>query len=651
MRFNKWFAIATTFRYLIGFLFFLFGLVFSSNQAYPLIILPNSVSDPALHTDDDLKGMAIITPASEVYEKRDIQVVERPYGLPDLRRIGRRTPPFSSGFTERGRFDEQFQAVHLSQDQNQSGSEKDQNNPNRDPLSDLYEIGVRVEEGCKLMEGCHEVHPPISPKDVTALDGTFMQPASLLDSQIPGFFEEVNSLGMEIVILQNLRTKKGDGCIEEECCANGDYQWISNFPAKLDLILEEAAKRDIQVFVGLVLTTHNICPLSFYKEPNSSLTIEDTRKTVIQLEKIYGSHPAFVGWYIPDEPSLSEWIQPSLAYPYYARLVHSIRRNSAKPILVSPHLTNITSLSPTEVARRAQSFRSATGVDILLWQDNAGVEGLKIEWASTPHTIGDYLQKIVEMMGQDSTWSVHEAFNCCVKLAETETGSAYHPASMVRFTEQLAQAEQASVGRKISWIQQHHFGTVDPCHHLEAGRLLSAYRAYFEHAGEFLFPDRYFWLTPPDLHYSDEGNEMFNWRIGDPNDFTNVEWVGIDVSESGYAELVMDLGEERIIEWIGFHMLSNPEVGIHFPKDLTLACFSKDQLWQGVDRWVLPVTPERNISEYLFANTEPLSKKCSKIKATLTGTQWIFMSEVELVAEVLPGNDVERVWISDILIP
>jgi hypothetical protein len=82
-----------------------------------------------------------------------------------------------------------------------------------------------------------------------------------------------------------------------------------------------------------------------------------------------------------------------------------------------------------------------------------------------------------------------------------------------------------------------------------------------------------------------------------------------------------------------------------------LACFSKEQLWQGIDRWILPIIPESNISEYLFANTEPLSKKCSKVKATLTGTQWIFMSEVEMVAEVLPEKDVERVWNSDILIP
>jgi len=650
MRFNKWFASVTTFRYLIGFLLFLLGLVFSSNQAYPPINLPSSLSDPAPEKVDVLRDMDFTTPTAEVYEREEIKVMERSSVPSNFPQISRSPPPFSRDFTEFGGFDGQFQTVHLYQDQYQPNREKDHPNPNRGQVTDLDEVGAQVEEDCTLFEGCHKVHPPINPKDVGDLDGTFMQPASLPSSEIPGFFDEINSLGMNTVILQNLRTK-GDGCVGEECCASGDYHWISSFPEKIDFILEQAAKHDIQIYVGLVLTTHNICPLSFYQEPNSSLTIEDTRITVIQLEEIYGSHPALAGWYIPDEPSLSEWIQPSLAYPYYAGLVNSIRRNSAKPILVSPHLTNITSLSPIEVARRAQSFRNATGVDILLWQDNAGVEGLKIDWAPTAHTIGDYFKKIVEMMGPDSTWSVHEAFNCCVKLAETETGSAYHPASMVRFSEQLAQAEQASVGHKISWIQQHHFGTVDPHHHLEADRLLSAYRAYFEHAGEFLMPDRYFWLTPPDLHYSDGGNEMFNWRIGDPNDFTNVEWVGIDVSESGYAELVLDLGEERVIEWIGFHILNNPEVGIHFPKELTLACFSKEQLWQGIDRWILPIIPESNISEYLFANTEPLSKKCSKVKATLTGTQWIFMSEVEMVAEVLPEKDVERVWNSDILIP
>jgi hypothetical protein len=466
-------------------------------------------------------------------------------------------------------------------------------------------------------------HPP--------LDGTFMQPATLDYNDIPAYFDEIRGLGMDIVIIQNVRTKE-TACEGEDCCTSKKFRWVQDFPAKLGWILDQAGKRGIEVFVGLDLTSHGLCPLNFYEEPNASLTIDDTRKAIAQVMQKFGNRPALSGWYLPDEPSLGGWIRPELAYDYYSSLVSTIKRVSSKPILVSPNLVGVQALSPNELAYRALSFRNATGVDILLWQDAAGAEGAKLKWSSYSRSFSDYLSAIVHSLGGDATWSVHEAFNCCVISSGAENGAAYRPASLVRLLAQFEDVESLPIAKKITWIQQHHFGSVDTSRHFESSRLLDAYKAQFGLADEYLqAAESYDWIDEPEPVYNDRGNEMFNLLIGNPNDFTNAEWVGIDGKRNGKAEIVIDLGAERTINWIGFHLMSMPQVGIRFPKGLSLACLSPATTWDEIGRWEMPIKDDGMISEYLFSNSYPLESVCSTIKATLYGEEWIFISEIEIV--------------------
>ena len=65
----------------------------------------------------------------------------------------------------------------------------------------------------------------------TALDGTFMQPASLGYKEIPAYFDEIRELGMDTVIIQYIRTKEVS-CVGEDCCKSDDFHWLPNFPAK-----------------------------------------------------------------------------------------------------------------------------------------------------------------------------------------------------------------------------------------------------------------------------------------------------------------------------------------------------------------------------------------------------------------------------------
>jgi hypothetical protein len=484
----------------------------------------------------------------------------------------------------------------------------------------------------------------------TALDGTFMQPASLGYKIIPAYFDEIRELGMDTVIIQYIRTKEM-GCIGEDCCKSDEFHWLPNFPAKLGWILDQAQENDIDVYVGLDLTSHGLCPQDFYKEPNVSLTIEDTRKTIILLVKRYGHHPALMGWYIPDEPSLSEWTQPELAYNYYAGVVQSIRRASSKAILISPHLLELELRTPVEMAYRALNFQNNTGVDIFLWQDSAGADGVNLQWNPFSRSFGDYISAISTFLGKDATWTVHEAFNCCVSSSEFIDGASYRPSSIVRLLEQIEDVKSNSVDKKIAWIQQHHFGSVDPNRHLEAVRLMDAYKAQLRLSLEYLLAESYEWIVGPDPQYGDRDHEMFNLHIGNPKDFTNDEWVGIDGKETGGAVLVIDLGEERTLKWVGFHLMSLPQVGIRYPEQLSLACESGEEFWMEMGSWVLPLDEEDTKSEYLFSNPKPLERDCRRIRVSLKGNDWIFISEIEIVAISVENDRSEEPFWKDLLFP
>jgi hypothetical protein len=484
----------------------------------------------------------------------------------------------------------------------------------------------------------------------TGLDGTFMQPASLGYQEIPMYFNEISELGMDTVIIQYIRSKEMV-CVDEDCCKSDEFHWLPNFPAKLGWILDQAQKNNINVYVGLDLTSHGLCPQEFYKEPNASLTIEDTRKTIILLTKKYGHHPALMGWYIPDEPSLSEWTQPGLAYDYYAGLVQSIKRVSSKEILVSPHLLNLEVRTPIEMAYRALDFKNSTGIDIFLWQDSAGADGPKLQWDPFSRSFGNYISAISAYLGKDATWTVHEAFNCCVSSNAFIGEASYRPASIIRLLEQIEDVKSTSVDKKITWIQQHHFGSVDPDRHLEADRLMDAYKAQYRLSMEYLVAESYEWIIGPDPQYGDRDQEMFNLHIGNPKDFMNEEWVGIDGKETGRAELVIDLGEERTLKWIGFHLMSMPQAGIRYPKQLTLACEAEKEIWIEMGSWILPIKREETNSEYLFSNHNPLDRDCRRIKASLIGNDWIFVSEVEIIAASMEKDQYGEFFWKDLLIP
>jgi hypothetical protein len=43
----------------------------------------------------------------------------------------------------------------------------------------------------------------------------------------------------------------------------------------------------------------------------------------------------------------------------------------------------------------------------------------------------------------------------------------------------------------------------------------------------------------------------------------------------------------------------------------------------------LPLSSDAN-GEYVFSNADPLGATCARLRVHLDGTQWIFLSEIEL---------------------
>jgi len=197
------------------------------------------------------------------------------------------------------------------------------------------------------------------------LNGTFLHfgypsQEELPLSEVPQFFQELAESGMDTLVIEAVK-HKGKGCKSNE------FKWVKGFPEKLSPILEEAAKKNFTVYLGLVSTMHS-CP-EFYLPPHFDKTLVET-ESVIQL---FHQHKGIKGWYLPDEPSHLE----SHYHSYYRGLVSIVRKYSKGPIIVSPYLKDLQEkISPKELGDRAVLFKNKTGVSIQAWQDSVGADGI-----------------------------------------------------------------------------------------------------------------------------------------------------------------------------------------------------------------------------------------------------------------------------------
>ena len=463
-------------------------------------------------------------------------------------------------------------------------------------------------------------------QDTTSLrlNGTFISlcndntPAAA----VPGLLDEMQGLGMDTLMIGKVRYK-GAGC------GNTSFYWCNDgLPDVLGTIFNESDARGIKVYVGLV-AAHSSCPSAIYTGVDRDLTINDTNYTAGYIVDNYGGHSSLAGWYLPDEPSLA-YNNQNNTYSYFAGQVAAIRSHSAKPVVISPILGLVGNNTPSQIGQWAYDFKNATGVDIENWQDKIGDAQVNLNWndwdlGGVNYTLTQYFTAISQSIGANALWSDNELFTYGPNITY---GGSYRPASLMRLRNQLQSTNFSLVSGRTCWIQGDFMSAVSAGRMIGmAERLLASYKATSGNGGFYITPQSYSWSAPPSPSYNDSGNEMFNNITGNPRKSTNNEWVGF----SGSAEIIIDLGVKKNIDWVAFHLLDMNNQSIRFPLNLTLWTSDDNASWAQAGTWQLPV--DRNDSEFVFSNSNALNAQARYVKALLGNDAWTFISEIEMTSD------------------
>lgn len=465
------------------------------------------------------------------------------------------------------------------------------------------------------------------PVPLTGYTGTYFYHPYVPIDRIPAYFDEVRSLGMDTLILSEVKLKKGT-------CTDGVYDWITaDTPQKLGVILKEAKTRGIKVYVGLV-QSYPACSDPTHSG-NADSDARESANIINFVTTNFGSNletkDALAGWSIVYESALGYTAYSSILdkmHSYLLKQYQAIRTQSALPVINAPYIGGVYKAqdgsiqTPGQVARKAANLVADTGI-ILVIQD--GVEGASIDiypdW-SMPYTVKDYYDALVAGLGKNRIWSDNELGSYGDKW---EAGGKYKASTASRVFAQLAAS--TSVGKNVVWLQHTQMGKVANNRQIPEGeRLYDAYRAWLGLDGEYVVPASYRWLTPPASQYPDSGNEMFDKKIADPKAYYHDGWTGV----LGSAEIEIDLGQAKKIKWVAGHLLNKNAYGIKFPKKLMVSCSADSVNWQAAGEWALPVTQED--SEYAFSNSAAMGVDCKLLRLRLENDAWTFVSEIEIIA-------------------
>lgn len=483
-----------------------------------------------------------------------------------------------------------------------------------------------------------EVKHPIHANQITQtgpLGGTFLQMEYIWadpdstdpDGLLTNMFRELRELNMDTVVIQSTREKKCANQIEDK-----PYRWwFDDTPDKVLHILNKAKEHAITVYVGLSMFAWWDCnngQRKFFAAGAREQAVDDISTATKELVKKIGSHSQFGGWYLPDEPNLvsSPSEDRELLNQYFHAIVQNIRSidsNSTRPIIVSPYLNGV-NVSPGEVASRAKTFMDRTGVTVLAWQDSVGTAATNLSGRPGP-SLDQYFYELNLVLGKPALWGVAELFEMGNKDQKMYTASA------MRLNQQLSAMSTDFVGRRIAWINGTYmtrltlpYGGTMP----GAPRLFAAYKAMYGLGGNNILPASYFWLSAPSPSYPDNW-KMFDAKVADSLNVLDKAWVGIPGWINGSAEVVLNFGMQKNIDWVAVHTGKFSNAGVAYPSKIEFNCFTSSHGWQTVGTQTLPIDKILD-GEYTFSNLTPLNVSCQHLSVKMYGDAWIFVSEIEI---------------------
>jgi hypothetical protein len=465
------------------------------------------------------------------------------------------------------------------------------------------------------------------------LGGLFIQHLPVTVASRNQLFNYMEMLQMNTVIIEAMREIKSG-------CDGNEYQWVQeNSLELLRVFFAEASRRNKSVYVGLgSIRQQWTCKAPFY---SLDYCQKDLKANFTKLKKLCDSsefNGVCSGWYIPNEPRLTEWENPSESYQYYRQLVSIIRdeNKDTRKILVSPFLAG--AQDPGMVAKLARDFQNVTKVNIQLWQDSVGYAGTNLGLRPGP-TLTQFYDALSGALGKENLWAVTELFNYGRPM-EIESGGAYRPASIYRIYTQMSAASSVYVGKRIAWIPSTHMsnsGLAEDGALIEAPRLLAAYKAASGLQGKMIVPSSYYWNTPPGNQFRDPDNKkLFDKIVGDPLANFGQEWVGVPAWVSGGTQITLRFESPAQIGWIAAHVMRSGTSGINLPDAIKLDCYDNPNFPLHWGTWSRPEDIHAfagETSEYVISNFVPVNKSCANIVVTLTGsTGWHFVSEIEVAS-------------------
>ncbi len=205
------------------------------------------------------------------------------------------------------------------------------------------------------------------------LRGAFLQVPNTHDPAYWGkVVERMAELEMDTAIVQT----------ESYLTSGGERNAVLD--AHLLAVLDAAKANGLGVYLGLVLPEYGNGSLSHAEDAGFvNATIAASQDSITRVMKRFGTHEAFVGWYLP----LELWTPDAAGLYELPRYVSEVSQSAkaAKPlpVLISPFISD---LALTTEPTRALVEELAASVDIVALQDGVGARNLSASDLATKVT-------------------------------------------------------------------------------------------------------------------------------------------------------------------------------------------------------------------------------------------------------------------------
>ena len=299
-------------------------------------------------------------------------------------------------------------------------------------------------------------------------EGVYWNPVcrQFTDAQWEAKVDEMASVGMKYIILMASAMVYTDSC---EAYFKTDIYPRAKMSASdpMEALLSAADRHNMKVFIGAGF-------FGFWQDTLNNMTDPTVTKRAFQameqLYALYGHHPSFYGWYLPDELGICPYYSEEFIRYTNLYSAHGKSFDSELKVLIAPYGTNMLKADDTFVKQLER-----LDCDIISYQDEIGVRKSRPD--ETP-AFYEALRKAHDKAGRAALWADMEAFEFEGEVYK----SALIPATMDRIDRQI-QSIAPYVDEILMYQYLGMFNKPDTtafCGHPESTRLYNEYAAWLK---------------------------------------------------------------------------------------------------------------------------------------------------------------------------